>query len=134
MSLTISDFSLFFMKKMHPPPSMKKVTPLSKLRSCQAPPLSKNLVGGSIPHPKRGAHTMLDQSKVVIKISWVRLSPQKWSKVVGGTAKLQIKTSPRFSLQLSLSSPVTLSVLHWASYWKKVTWFKIHRILLILSI
>ena len=58
-SLNILDFSLSFFKNNCNLPSLKKATPfllaspLSKLRSCQAP-LFENLVGGSTPPSRRG--------------------------------------------------------------------------------
>ena len=65
LSLNISDFSLFFMKKLHPSPQKKvttsfSATPLSKLRSCQAYPFSK-IWWEAQPHrpsPHNPPHTM----------------------------------------------------------------------------
>ena len=78
MSLNILDFSLLFMKKLHPPslekpPPVFSSKPLSKLRSCQATSLFKNFVGESppSPHPSKGSgegvHTIASTTQFVIK-------------------------------------------------------------------
>ena len=84
LSLNISDFHLFFMWQLHPLPP-KKVTPsfpatsLQKLRSCQATPLLKIVVGGSNPSCRKsgGAHYDSPRSSLYIHLSnywWAGIS------------------------------------------------------------